>query len=144
MKSLSGIHDNQPLAHGIVGHRNTTLTHMALSTTAPALGGPMLIDTGAQVSLLDLSAALELGLPETDMPIAIAGVAGTGLARRFTGVLHLPQWNITVAMTFASLPLREQQEQGLLGIIGMDLLSEFILILDGPNRSIALRPPADL
>ena len=140
---LSGIHDNQPLVHGIVGHKDAVVVHggFSLSTSAPLAGGPMLIDTGAQVSLLDLNLALKLDLPETDVPISIEGVAGTGQARQFTGLLHLPQWNITVATTFASLPLREQEGEGLQGIIGMDILSELILILDGPNKRITLRIP---
>ncbi len=92
---------------------------------------------------MDLDSALELGLPETDAPTPIVGVAGTALAQQFTGLLHLPEWNITVATTFVSLPLRNQESQGLLAIIGMDVLSELVLTLDGPNRSIALSLPGD-
>lgn len=60
----------------------------------------MLIDSGAQVSVLDLDFALKLGLPETDTPRSIVGVTGSHEARQFTGLLHLPAWNITVATTF--------------------------------------------
>ena len=94
----------------------------------------MLIDTGAQVSVLDLDFALKLGLPETDTPRSIVGVTGGHEARQFTGLLHLPAWNITVATTFVSLPLEEQHN--VLALIGMDVLSELILTLDGPKRRI--------
>lgn len=104
----------------------------------------MLIDTGAQVSVLDLDSALRLGLPETGVPTPVAGVAGTALARQFTGLLHLPQWNITVATTFVSLSLREGEGQGLLAIVGMDVLSEYVLTLDGPNKTITLSLPGNL
>ena len=94
----------------------------------------MLIDTGAQVSVLDLAFALHLGLPGTDTPSSIVGVAGEDQARQFTGSLHLPQLKITVATTLASLPIRERL--GVVGLIGMDVLSEFILTLDGRTGSL--------
>ena len=99
----------------------------------------MLVDTGAQVSVLDLDLALELNLPETDTPKLIGGVAGVAQARQFTGVLHLPEWNITAPNTFMALPLEE--EHGFLAIIGMDVLVELILTIDGPARRITLTAP---
>ena len=96
----------------------------------------MLIDTGAQVSVLDLDIALSLDLPEIGAPTAIQGVAGSSEARLFTGLLHLPEWNITVANTFVSLPLQEQHS--VLALIGMDILSELLFTLDGPNMSLSL------
>ncbi len=102
----------------------------------------MLIDTGAQVSVLDLGLALELGLPETDTPRPIVGVAGGDEARQFTGLLHLPAWNITVATTFVAVPLRERLD--VLAPIGMDVIGDFILNLDGPNRTIRLSPPGSV
>ena len=139
---LSGIHNNQPLVHGVIGHRDRVVVHDAglnLSTTAPVAGGPMLIDTGAQVSVLDLDLALDLGLPETDTPSQVRGVAGAIQARQFTGLLHLPEWNITMPTTFVSLPL--QEHHSLLAIIGMDVLVELILTIDGPARRITLTAP---
>ena len=96
----------------------------------------MLIDTGAQVSVLDLEFALSLNLPETDIPRTIMGVSERREARQFTGLLHLPEWDITVANTFVSLPLQEQHN--VLALIGMDILSELLFVLDGPNRSFTL------
>ena len=99
----------------------------------------MLIDTGAQVSVLDLELALELGLPETAKPSQVRGVSGDAQARQFTGLLHLPEWNITAPVTFLALPLEE--EHGLQAIIGMDVLIEFVLTIDGPARRIILVAP---
>ena len=103
---LPGIFNNQPLVHGIVGHVGDAVSNT--TTSAPTAEGPMLIDTGAQVSVLDLDSALSLGLPETSEPTSIIGVAGGEEARQFSGLLHLPALDITVATTFVSLPLVER------------------------------------
>ena len=131
----SGIHNNQPLVHGVIGHG----VGLDPSATDPTASGPMLVDTGAQVSVLDLDLALHLGLPETDTPKLIQGVAGVAEARQFTGILHLPEWNITAPNTFMALPL--DKDHGLVAIIGMDVLIDFILTVDGPARSITLTAP---
>ena len=130
----SGIFDNQPLVHGIVGH--AAAGGLGLAADAPMAEGAMLIDTGAQVSVLDLDGALNLGLPETAEPMSIMGVSGSEPARQFSGLLHLPAWDITIATTFVSLPL--VQRHRVLALIGMDVLSELVLTLDGPNRRITL------
>ena len=101
----------------------------------------MLLDTGAQVSVLDLDIALSLDLPETGAPMAIQGVAGRSEARLFTGLLHQPEWDLTLANTFVSLPLQEQHN--VLVLIGMDILGKLILTLDGPNRTLNIRAPSN-
>ena len=139
----SVIRNNEPLVYGVVGHPDrggTDNAGLTLDATAPSGVGMMLIDTGAQVSVLDLAVALELGLPETAAPVAIIGLDGEREARQFTAVLHLPEWDITMATTFVSLPLQEQHE--VLALIGMDVLSGLILTLDGPRRRIALSLPS--
>ena len=139
----SEIRNNEPLVYGVVGHPDRDGTDdaiLTLDTAAPSGGGMMLIDTGAQVSVLDLTLALELGLPETAAPVAVIGLDGEREARQFTAVLHLPEWGITTATTFVSLPLQERHE--VLALIGMDVLSGLILTLDGPRRKIALSLPS--
>lgn len=101
----------------------------------------MLIDTGAQVSVLDLDIALSLDLPEIGAPTAIQGVSGSSEARLFAGLLHLPEWDITIANTFVSLPLLEQHN--VLALIGMDILSELLFTLDGPNHSLTISVPGN-
>ena len=96
----------------------------------------MLIDTGAQVPVLDLDIALSLDLPEIGAPMTIQGVSGRREARLFAGLLHLPEWDITVANTFVSLPLLEQHS--VLALIGMDILSGLVFTLNGPNGSMTL------
>lgn len=139
----SVIRNNEPLVYGVVGHPDrggTDDAGLTLDAVAPSSGGVMLIDTGAQVSVLDLAVALELGLPETAAPVAVIGLAEEREARQFTAVLHLPEWDITMATTFVSLPLQEQHE--VLSLIGMDVLSGLILTLDGPRRRIVLSLPS--
>ena len=91
------------------------------------------------MSALELELALELGLPETAPPVAVIGLGGEREARQFTAILHLPEWDVTMATTFVSLPLQEQQ--GVLSLIGIDALSGLILTLDGPRRRTALSLP---
>ena len=138
----SVIRNNEPLVYGVVGHPDrggTDNAVLTLNAAAPSGGGMMLIDTGAQVSVLDLAVALELGLPETAPPVAVIGLGGEREARQFTAVLHLPEWDITMATTFVSLPLQERHE--VLALIGMDVLSGLVLTLDGPRRRIVLSLP---
>ena len=74
----SVIRNNEPLVYGVVGHPDrggTGSARLTLDAAAPSGGGMMLIDTGAQVSVLDLAVALELGLPETAAPVAVIGLA---------------------------------------------------------------------
>ena len=139
----SVIRNNEPLVYGVVGHPDRGSTDNAVLTldaAAPSGGGMMLIDTGAQVSVLELELALEFGLPETAAPVAVIGLGGEREARQFTAILHLPEWDITMATTFVSLPL--QEEHGVLALIGMDVLSGLILTLDGPRRRITLSLPS--
>ena len=139
---LSGIRDREPIAHGVVSRVGGMEVHspLDLTGTVPANEGTMLIDTGAQVSVLDVEIAISLGLPETGAPTRIIGVTGDAqLSRQFTGTLHLPAWNISRPTTFVAIPLQEQS--GLLGIIGMDFLIEFVLTIHGPNGTINIEPP---
>lgn len=139
---LSGIRDREPLAHGVVSRVGGMDVRgpLNLTITAPTAGGAMLIDTGAQVSVLDVDTASELDLPETGAPTSIIGVTGSSqIARQFTGMLHLPAWNISRPTTFVAFPLREQSD--LLGIIGMDFLAQFVLTIHGPNGTINLEQP---
>ncbi len=141
----SEIRDNETLVYGVIGHPDrggTDNAGLTLDAAAPSGEGMMLIDTGAQVSVLDLALALELELPETAAPVNVVGLAGESEARQFAGLLRLPEWDITMAITFVSLPLREQH--GVLALIGMDVLSELILTVDGPRRRITLSLPREL
>ncbi len=101
----------------------------------------MLLDTGAQVSVLDLDIALSLDLPEIGAPTVIEGVTGRSEARLFTGLLHLPEWDITLANAFVSVPLQEQHN--VMALIGMDILGRFALTLDGPKGSIDISKPSN-
>lgn len=105
----------------------------------------MLIDTGAQISVLDLSFALWLELPETDSETTLHGAGGEELeSRQFTALLHLPAWNITVPATFASFDLNRANQEGdphIIAIIGMDILSSYVLTIDGPNGTVRLSAP---
>ena len=75
----SVIRNNEPLVYGVVGHPDRGGADnggLSLNAAAPSGEGMMLIDTGAQVSVLDLAVALELGLPETAPPVAVIGLGG--------------------------------------------------------------------
>ena len=143
-----GIYNLQSIVHGVVGDRGDVFVldgDESATPKSPNLGGPMLINTGAQVMVLDLDFALGIGLPETDTEEELFGVGGERLpTRQFTGFLHLPEWNITVPATFASFDLNRSQhedEPHIMAIIGMDMLIDYVLTVDGPNGTIALSVP---
>ena len=99
----------------------------------------MLVDTGSQVSSLDIDVALSLGLTETEQVVAIEGVGGIQYGIQFKGSLYLPESNVRSLAIFLCYPLR--RNPGILAILGMDFLSEFILTIHGPEGKINLALP---
>ena len=99
----------------------------------------MLLDTGATATVLDLEIAEKLSLPETELykEETVSGIGGSVSVRQFTGVIYLSTWGITVPTTFLAFPILVQT--GFTAIIGMDILSDFVLIVDGPGKRIDLR-----
>ena len=98
----------------------------------------MLIDTGATMTVLDVEIASNLSLPETEVhdENAVTGIGGDVLAQQFTGAIYLPNWDITIHATFSAIPLIEQF--GLVAILGMDVLSQYVLVVDGPGHRVEL------
>ena len=99
----------------------------------------MLIDTGSQISYLDSVIAESLDLAESDMVSVARGVAGIQLVPHYAGVLHLPEWNVSRHLNFGVIPLRDPL--GVIAIIGMNFLMEFVLTIHGPNRTVTLAQP---
>ena len=99
----------------------------------------MLFDTGAQVSTIDLAIATELSLDEVDTDAYFLGIGGRQAPRRFVAAIYFPESDIGFRGYVYGIPLREIQ--GVDAIIGMDILSEFVLTIHGPNRTVTLAQP---
>ena len=132
--------DNRPIVHGYIGSQSDfrVSPEGEVTSSAPVGDGPMLIDTGATMTVLDVEVASNLSLPETEVhnENAVTGIGGEVLVRQFTGAIYLPNWNLTIHATFSAIPLIEQF--GFVAIIGMDVLSQYVLIVDGPGRRVEL------
>ncbi len=98
----------------------------------------MLIDTGATMTVLDVEMASRISLPETEVPgeNSVTGIGGEVAVRQFTGVIYLPDWDLAIHATFSAIPLMEQS--GFVAIIGMDVLRQYVLVVDGPGRRVEL------
>jgi hypothetical protein len=98
------------------------------------------LDTGASLSLIDLGLAEDLGLPilgETEQPVA--GVVAETRAQR----VEIEDWRLEdvdlPSGTYLSLELTEDDEEGLLGLLGSDVLREFgIVTLDYDRGALHL------
>ena len=134
--------DNRPIVHGLISSQaefEVTPEGGSIASSAPVGSGSMLLDTGATATVLDLEIAEKLSLPETELykEETVSGIGGSVSVRQFTGVTYLSTWGITVPTTFLAFPILVQT--GFTAIIGMDILSDFVLIVDGPGKRIDLR-----
>lgn len=133
----SGIRNSQPLVYGIVSQEGPEAANVSGSPThASVNGGLMLVDTGSQMTILDLDIAVRAGLSSTEEIVAIQGVGGSRQGLQFDGNLWLPEFDLLLEAPFICYPMRRD-----FNIIGMDILSEFILTIHGPNGSINLARP---
>lgn len=97
-----------------------------------AMDVPMLLDSGADVTLLPQPVIERLGIviPETK-GYELAGFDGSkSIARSVKADLHLPPW------TFKGQFLVIDQTSG---VIGRDILNNLVLVLDGPHLSWDIR-----
>ncbi len=134
-------YDNRPIVHGLIssqGEFEATPEGDSVVSSAPVGSGSMLLDTGATTTVLDLEIAEKLSLPETELYTeeTVSGIGGSISVRQFTGVIYLSDWGITVPTTFLAFPLLAQT--GFTAIIGMDILSDYVLVVDGPEKKIDL------
>ena len=98
------------------------------------IAGQGLIDTGATVTSIDLNVAKTLGLSET-------GSRKLGTA---AGPVDSPTYAFTVLIS-GSIRMDcalgvgcDLQGQGIIMLLGMDLLASCIMILNGPDGSFSL------
>ena len=102
---------------------------------APGVLLPMLVDTGADCTLVPTRIARALGLPRID-ELDVQGITG---ARRAVTVyaarVHVGAWR-SLARVVA---------YGEAALLGRDILNQLVLRIDGPARMIAImqssRPP---
>ena len=106
----------------------------------------ILIDTGAEETVIDIGLAEELGLSETDpeVPAYLLSVDGKPVpARQFTCTIEVPEWQRSFSATFLAIDLSDDECDV---ILGMDILHLYTLIIHGPTGRVGLldltSPPA--
>ena len=98
----------------------------------------ILIDTGAEETVIDVGLAEELDLSETDpdVPAHILSVDGKPVpARQFTCTIEVPEWQRSFSATFLAIDLSDDDCDV---ILGMDFLHRFTLIVHGPTGRVGL------
>ena len=132
--------DNRPIVHGYIGSqgRFSVNPEGEVTSSVPIGGGSMLIDTGATATVIDAELASNLSLPETEVrrENSVTGIGGEVPVRQFTGAIYLSNWVLTIPATFSAIPLFRQV--GFVAVIGMDILSQYVLVVDGPGRRVEL------
>ncbi len=130
----------RPVIHGSIGPPDTVAASASVvAPSPPAESGSLLLDTGSAVSSIDLAAASRAGLAFMGAIVELEGIGGARKAFQHSGRLYFPELDISVEGLFACYHLTETL--GVLGIIGMDILSEFVLTIHGPNATVNLERP---
>lgn len=99
---------------------------------------PMLVDTGATVSVINRTAARELHLKTVGKPHQFCGVTGCALARR----VRVKNWNVggvpLPAVVVSSSPIAGLNAHPF-GLLGSDVLSRFgSVTIDYANKELIL------
>ena len=96
---------------------------------------PALLDTGAAMSIIDIDLAQALHYPPTSDKMPIGGVGQGEEHPTFEIDVHIPDLGRDVPKPIASGPLIRSR-LAFVFIIGRDVLLDYILTIDGPNRTI--------
>lgn len=99
------------------------------------VNGFALIDTGATVTAIDEEVARALQLPVIGQT-KIGTADGTATASLLPFCLRLLPWGFN--MTCVPGISARISNQGIIALIGMDLLSQCVLIVNGPDDSVTL------
>jgi hypothetical protein len=102
----------------------------------PAVPGLALIDTGASLCCVDESVIQQLGIPPFGYS-SVAGATGTSSQATYPASLSFPGTpipNITF-FDFIGSPLASL---GILVLIGRNVLSQFVMVYNGPGGHVAL------
>jgi Aspartyl protease len=102
------------------------------TTSAPVT---LLVDTGSTRTHLTSQIANHLGLPFRGM-VPVISMATTHHLESWTADISIP----ALQMTFADMRITDFLQPGLkqAGVLGRDILSRGVLLIDGPNRTATL------
>jgi len=96
---------------------------------------PMLVDTGADCTLVPIEVARQLQLPVVDF-ITVTGLGGA----RLTADVHAASLDVGGAVTIVRVVALPNE-----AILGRDALANLVVVLDGPARRLSIRsgkPPS--
>lgn len=123
--------------------------HSSLFSTTVTIGDSphqLVVDTGASNSVFDQRLAQQMGWQSQAVPGDMRSlVAGKFCPQLSLKLYQLPILSVGGAsvegMAGLGLPFSTNPVETA-GVLGMDFLSEFDLVLDPPNRQLQLRPPS--
>jgi Aspartyl protease len=106
----------------------TVLTSNGNAVPSPVVGNA-LIDTGASICCIDEEHAINLGLQPVGQ-ISLGNAGGARVHERYIGKISFPGTTLqALEFVLVGCPLRQQ---GLLMLIGRDVLQSCVLIYNGP------------
>jgi hypothetical protein len=99
----------------------------------PPVSGSALIDSGASISAIDLSVVSALQIS----PMGVATIltpAGPAKQNLFPARFELPRLRIDISAVLGV----DVKPQGIIALIGRDILSRFLMIYHGPGGRVTL------
>lgn len=106
------------------------------SPSSTVVTGQALIDTGAGITCIDIAAATQLGAPIIDYLNMVSASHPNNVQPVYPVQLQIPGTPIAINMPRAvGFPLATQ---GIIALIGRDVLQYMILIYNGPGGLISL------
>jgi hypothetical protein len=105
-------------------------------TPPQPVSGRALIDTGASITCVDAEAARQAGLAMVGTGTMTSATHANEVVPVFAGRLTIEPASITVNSNRAFGP--NLKNQGLIALIGRDLLANCVLVYNGPDGSFSL------
>ena len=102
----------------------------------PSTEGRFLLDTGATMSVVDESVLRELGIPPF-ADTAVCGATGSAVQKVFTCELRFPRSPLPAVDTVFVIGAK-LREQGIIGLLGRDVLERGVLHYNGTSGAWTL------
>ena len=102
--------------------------------------GLALLDTGASRSVMDITMARAMGLPEDETQGFVAGATGRSAYPQFQADLYIPDLEYTLPSPIQGLPLRENDHPWI-ATIGRDVICRYEFTVNGQTGLIRFVSP---
>ena len=118
-----------------VGLDYETYPHPNLDVMTPPIWA--LIDTGASLTCIDKSLAVQLGLPIRGAPFSISGISGPETVNMHLGQIHIPTLKTTISKLLPAVDLGGGNQIHQV-IIGRDFLNSCQMFYDGTTGEVQI------